>query len=144
LSKWNRIGAATLAAVLSLAPFAPTASAAAHLRAQTQQDDAPSQAEQDTFNRGRALFAKGQFEQAAAVFRDFLKANPNTDPENNQFKALRRGLAEHLKGVASRTREEFGDPWGLVAMDLATARGAKARAQVTGPRVAFLRTRGGE
>jgi hypothetical protein len=86
---------------------------------------------------------RGMAKKLAEV-RGFLKANPNTDPENNQFKALRRGLAEHLKGVASRTRAEFGDPWGLVATDLATARAAKARAQVTGPRVAFLRTRGGE
>src|ERR1051325_4619479 len=43
-----------------------------------RQDDAPSQAEQDIFNRGRALFAKGQYEQAATVFRDFLKGHPDS------------------------------------------------------------------
>ncbi|HEV7891596.1 MAG TPA: tetratricopeptide repeat protein, partial [Pyrinomonadaceae bacterium] len=36
------------------------------------------QAEQDIFNRGRALFAKGQYEQAATVFRDFLKGHPES------------------------------------------------------------------
>ena len=76
-----------------------------------------------------------------AEVRAFLKARPNVDPENNDFKALRRGLAEHLKGVASRTKSEFGDPWGLVAMDLATAQTSKAKAQVTGRRVAFARER---
>ncbi|MDT5294573.1 MAG: Outer rane lipoprotein, partial [Acidobacteriota bacterium] len=77
MSKWNRIGAAALAAALALTPFATTAGAATALR-QTQQDEAPSQAEQDTFNRGRTLFAKGQYEQAATVFRDFLKGHPDS------------------------------------------------------------------
>jgi hypothetical protein len=77
-----------------------------------------------------------------AEIRSFIKANPKVGPDNNTFNGLRRGLSEHLKGVASRTRSEFGDPWGLVAMDLATGRAAKADAQVTGPRVAFKRVRG--
>jgi hypothetical protein len=77
-----------------------------------------------------------------AEIRSFIKANPKVGPDNNTFNGLRRGLAEHLKGVASRTRSEFGDPWGLVAMDLATGRSAKAEGQVTGPRVAFKRVRG--
>ena len=73
---WNRIGAAALAAVLVFAPFATAAAAASP--APAQQNDTPSQAEQDTFNRGRALFAKGQYDQAATVFRDFLKAHPDS------------------------------------------------------------------
>jgi uncharacterized repeat protein (TIGR01451 family) len=79
LSKWNPVGAAALAAALALAPFATAAaaSATASLR-QTQQDGAPSQAEQETFNRGRAFFAKAQYEQAATVFRDFLKGHPDS------------------------------------------------------------------
>ncbi|MDQ3917576.1 MAG: tetratricopeptide repeat protein, partial [Acidobacteriota bacterium] len=74
MSKWNRIGAALLVAALVFAPF----SAAAVRAASTPQDDTPSQAEQDVFNRGRSLFAKGQYEQAATVFRDFLKDHPNS------------------------------------------------------------------
>ncbi|MBV8855662.1 MAG: DUF11 domain-containing protein [Acidobacteria bacterium] len=77
MSKCIRIGAAALAAALVLSPFASTAARAAALNA-AQQEDAPSQAEQETFNRGRALFAKAQYEQAAAVFRDFLKAHPDS------------------------------------------------------------------
>lgn len=83
-----------------------------------------------------------QLGEKLAEIRNFLKDKPKIDPENNDFKALRRSLAEHLKGVAGRTREEFGDPWGLVAMDLATGKAAKAKAQVTGRRVAFARERG--
>jgi uncharacterized repeat protein (TIGR01451 family) len=76
LSTWNRIGAALLAAALVFAPFSAAAVRAASTP--TPQDDAPSQAEQDVFNRGRSLFAKGQYEQAATVFRDFLKDHPNS------------------------------------------------------------------
>ncbi len=35
------------------------------------------------------------------------------------------------------TKGEFGDPWGLVAMDLVSGRRATARVQVTGPIVAL-------
>ena len=77
MSKWNRIGAAALAAALVLSPFAASARAASVALA-AQQEGAPSQAEQETFNRGRALFAKGQYEQAANTFRDFLKGNPDS------------------------------------------------------------------
>jgi uncharacterized repeat protein (TIGR01451 family) len=72
----NSFGAAALAAALVFAPFMSAAATAAP-RAVVQ-DDAPSQAEQDIFNRGRALFAKGQYEQAATVFRDFLKGHPDS------------------------------------------------------------------
>ncbi|HEV7906060.1 MAG TPA: hypothetical protein VGO96_19625 [Pyrinomonadaceae bacterium] len=82
-----------------------------------------------------------QLGEKLAEVRNFLKDNPKIDPENNDFKALRRGLAEHLKKVAGRTKEQFGDPWGLAAMDLATGRAAKAKVQVTGQRVAFVRER---
>ncbi|HZT58304.1 MAG TPA: tetratricopeptide repeat protein [Pyrinomonadaceae bacterium] len=76
MNTWTRIGAAALAAVLVFAPFA--ASVAAASPAPAQQNDTPTQAEQDTFNRGRALFAKGQYDQAATVFRDFLKTHPDS------------------------------------------------------------------
>jgi hypothetical protein len=82
-----------------------------------------------------------QLGEKLAEIRKFLKDKPKIDPGNHDFTALRRDLAEHLKGVASRTKEQFGDPWGLVAMDLATGRAAKAKVQVTGPRVAFARER---
>jgi uncharacterized repeat protein (TIGR01451 family) len=77
LSTWNRIGAFALAAVLVFAPFAAAVTAASTPRLR-HQDDAPSQAEQDIFNKGRALFAKAQYDQAAGVFRDFLKTHPDS------------------------------------------------------------------
>ncbi|HYE14367.1 MAG TPA: tetratricopeptide repeat protein [Pyrinomonadaceae bacterium] len=77
MSKWNRIGAAALSAALLFAPLTAFAAPARALAAQ-RQDDTPTDAEQAVFNRGRDLFSKGQYEQAAAVFRDFLKSNPDS------------------------------------------------------------------
>lgn len=76
--------------------------------------------------------------------RKAVKANPTAGIDSNVFNGLRRDLAEHLKGVAARTKEEFGDPWGLVATDLATGKAAKVKVRVTGPRVALRRGRGEE
>jgi hypothetical protein len=59
-----------------------------------------------------------------------------SDPKNNNinlktdpaFLKKRHKLADRMKHVASDTREEFGAPWGLVAMFLAS--GGKASAEV--------------
>jgi uncharacterized repeat protein (TIGR01451 family) len=74
LIKRNGIGALALAAALVFAPMTSVVAA----RTKLQQDDTPSQAEQDVFSRGRALFAKGQYEQAANVFSSFLKTHPDS------------------------------------------------------------------
>ena len=87
------------------------------------------------------LVARVRMGERLAEIREFLRKNPGIDPENNSFKSLRRSLAEQLKDVARRTRSEFGDPWGLVAMDLLTNKKASAKAQLTGPRIALARER---
>ena len=43
-------------------------------------------------------------------------------------------LASHLAKVAKNTREEFGQPWGLVAMNEASGRRAPASILILGPR----------
>lgn len=68
-----------------------------------------------------------------SAMRGQFPANPS-DP---QFQKLRAGLAEHLKEVAANTREEFGQPWGMVAMDLVSGRRADARILITGSRLAL-------
>lgn len=75
--------------------------------------------------------------------RQFFKDNPNADPENNTFKSLRKKLASKIKDVAGKTKREFGDPWGLVAMDQLSGSGADAKAQITGAVVSILRERNG-
>jgi len=83
---------------------------------------------------------RGMAEKLAEV-KSFLKNNPSVSGDNSEFKALRKNLAGHLKGVASRTKTQFGDPWGLIAIDLVTNQKAKSKTQITGPIVSLLRER---
>jgi len=137
LSKCNRIGAAALAAALVLSPFAHSAARAASPRA-VQQDDAPSQAEQETFNRGRALFAKGQYEQAATVFRDFLKGHPDSFIADLMLLWLGRSYIELNKfteaaEVAERLRAIKDTPFSdIYDTELQTAR-AEASTRPSSP-----------
>jgi uncharacterized repeat protein (TIGR01451 family) len=156
LSKWNRIGAAALAAALCLAPFANAAAASAATLG-AQQDEAPSQAEQETFNRGRALFAKGQYDQAAKVFSDFLKVHPDSFIADLMLLWLGRSYIElgkfpEAQQVAERLRTIKDTPFSdIYDTELQTARAEAStrpaapvatptpRAQVTPTQVAATR-----
>lgn len=76
-----------------------------------------------------------------AELKKFLAANPSADPENNTFKSLRKELAKRLKDVASKTRADFGDPWGLVSMDQASGGRATVHALLTANKLIIDRTR---
>jgi hypothetical protein len=88
-------------------------------------------------------WAKSMKEMSArlAEMRKFLNGHPGVDPENEAFKSLREKLASKLKDVASNTKSEFGDPWGLVAMDQVSGGKASAKALMTGPKLAVFRER---
>jgi hypothetical protein len=63
------------------------------------------------------------------------------DPQTPAFENTRRSLAKHLADVASKTKEEFGRPWGLVAMYLVSDSQAEARVKITGTGVALEKRR---
>jgi hypothetical protein len=50
---------------------------------------------------------------------------------------LREELARDLRDVAGKAHEQFGKPWGLVAMFLAGGSAAPAEVRITGKRIAF-------
>jgi hypothetical protein len=50
--------------------------------------------------------------------RNFISQQMEIDPNNHDFLAQKRDLAGHLREVAATTRQDFGGPWGLVAMCL--------------------------
>jgi hypothetical protein len=60
------------------------------------------------------------------------------DPE---FQSLRKDLADYLEKVAARTTEEFGQPWGLVAMHEVSRRAAAASILIVGPSFALSRSK---
>lgn len=61
----------------------------------------------------------------------FYAATPNPNPRDNRFTALRDKLADAIKKVVGNTRDQFGDPWGLIAMDQVTFPEAAARVLIT-------------
>ena len=77
--------------------------------------------------------------QRLAAMQAQIAVNP--DPGTPQFKALRADLAKHLANVASQTKDEFGQPWGLIAMDRVCGGRAAASMQITGSRVSMAATR---
>lgn len=79
--------------------------------------------------------------QCLAKLRSFLARNPGLDPKNSEFQQLRADLAKQLKAVAEETKEEFGRPWGLIAMDLLIGNRSEAHATFTGPVISLTKTR---
>lgn len=81
----HKLSALALAVALLCAPFtsalafaAPHAPLATPAAAVAIQDDTPPDVEQAMFTRGQNFYNQGRFEQAATVFRDFLKTYPNS------------------------------------------------------------------
>ncbi|HTT60752.1 MAG TPA: hypothetical protein VMG35_02895 [Bryobacteraceae bacterium] len=83
----------------------------------------------------------GAAERLAAIRKWFAGRSQAalSDPE---FQDLRRDLATHLEKVAANTSEQFGQPWGLVAMDEASGRRAGASILITGPKLVRSQQRG--
>jgi hypothetical protein len=60
--------------------------------------------------------------QKLVAIRSFISRNPGVDPNNHFFLARKKDLAQRLRGVAATTREDFGGPWGLIAMCILATR----------------------
>jgi hypothetical protein len=78
--------------------------------------------------------------EAASILAE-VEALPSRDPSEARFQALRARLASHLASVAAHTTPHWGDPWGLVAMDRVVGGAARARVEITGPRLALAESR---
>ena len=64
--------------------------------------------------------------------REFLSKNPAADLRKDRtFTKLRGKLSAQMRHVAGDTKEQFGAPWGLVAMYLASGRNAAASVRIT-------------
>jgi hypothetical protein len=72
--------------------------------------------------------------QRLAAIRKWFGQHPSAAQNDPEFQSLRQNLAAHLKKVAAATSEQFGEPWGLIAMDEASGRRAGANILVTGPK----------
>ncbi|HEX5481629.1 MAG TPA: hypothetical protein VFZ08_03270 [Terriglobia bacterium] len=54
----------------------------------------------------------------------------NSDPNSEKFQTLRTALQKQMSSVAQETKDRFADPWGLVALDIASGRKSQARAEI--------------
>ncbi len=68
---------------------------------------------------------------------DILAQMAASRPDDPQFQKRRESLAAHLRDVAAKAHEQFGSPWGLVAMFLVSGRKAVAETHITSPRWAW-------
>ncbi len=71
--------------------------------------------------------------QLLARLDAFAASHPGIAPDDPQFQELRKELAAKLRDVAARAHEQFGSPWGLVAMFLASGARAATALQIAGP-----------
>ncbi|MGO9271170.1 MAG: hypothetical protein ACLQOO_13095 [Terriglobia bacterium] len=79
--------------------------------------------------------------QRLAAIRKWFDQHPATALDEPEFQSLRQDLAAHLKEVASTTSEQFGEPWGLIAMDEASGRRGVANILITGPKLVLTKQR---
>jgi hypothetical protein len=67
----------------------------------------------------------------------FVNAHPEAIAGDHRYRAMIRQLSDRLTNVVRHTKERFGDPWGIVAMDIATGRTAGVSVQVASSLLAW-------
>ena len=73
--------------------------------------------------------------------RKFFDDHPDASPSGNAVRKVRERFRKRVAEVAKTTKKQFGDPWGLIAMDLATEQRAWASVRFTGDVVAYYEER---
>jgi hypothetical protein len=73
--------------------------------------------------------------------RRFFAQNPAPAPDSPAFKQAQNDLWHRMAQVASNTHDRFGDPWGLIAMDLASGQHSLASARIVSPQLTLRVTR---
>ncbi len=67
--------------------------------------------------------------------RRFFAQDPPPATNSPAFKQAQDDLWHRMAEVASNTHDRFGDPWGLIAMDLASGKRSQASARIVSPRL---------
>jgi hypothetical protein len=79
--------------------------------------------------------------QRLAAIRKWFAGRTPASLDDPAFQALHHDLAAHLKKVAATTSEQFGQPWGLVAMSQAANRQCGASILISGPKLVCMKRR---
>lgn len=79
---------------------------------------------------------------ALAGILNFIGPRRTVDVMNDPaFQKLRQKLDQALAQVAATAKDDFGEPWGLVAMDLASGRRSTIGLRINSPSLRLLRSR---
>jgi hypothetical protein len=73
-----------------------------------------------------------------AAVKRFLSQDPAPSPDSPEFKKVQVDLWHEMADVAKNTHDRFAEPWGFLAMDLASGQQAKLRAEITSPRLVLI------
>jgi len=82
--------------------------------------------------------AMAEMAQTLARVRPLLAQTPPPDMNGDAFKKVQAELWEKMSVVGKNTHDRFAEPWGLLAMDLASGQRSHADVQITSPRLALL------
>jgi hypothetical protein len=80
---------------------------------------------------------------ALSAMQSYLSQRQHWDPQDNTFKKLRSHLEQTMASVSSNTRDEFAEPWGLLAMDLASCHKCAKTLQLVCPRITLVGSNSG-
>jgi hypothetical protein len=70
---------------------------------------------------------------ALSAAKRFFSQKPPPASDSPAFKKVQADLWHRMAQVASNTHDRFSDPWGLLAMDLASGQQSKASARIVSP-----------
>ncbi len=84
-------------------------------------------------------WAKAMHELAEELVKvhKFFADHPNVSPGDNGLRRVRKRFRKRVTAAAKTTKKQFGEPWGLIAMDIATNHQASANVRFTGDVVAY-------
>jgi hypothetical protein len=73
----------------------------------------------------------------------YLAQHPQWDPQDNAFKKLRSSLDQTMAKVSKNTKDQFAEPWGLLAIDLASGHKSTKALQLICPRLTLALSNSG-
>jgi hypothetical protein len=85
--------------------------------------------------------AMSKMAKALADLVDYLKKNPAWSKDDDGFKQLHVALNKSMASVSSNTKNDFREPLGVLAMDLAASQKAATTVQLSSPKLSFTAVR---
>jgi hypothetical protein len=79
--------------------------------------------------------------QTLSAANQFFSQVPRPTEDSPAFKNIQSKLWHQMADVASKTQDRFSDPWGILAMDLASNQQSHASARIVSPNCTLTRER---